>query len=102
MTETITPPPDGTRGGVTFDEDRDGDRLNKQARAVWRVMRDGNWHTLEEIERVTGHPQASVSARLRDFRKPKFGGHTVERHNLGHGLWIYRVTPNETGGGGNA
>lgn len=91
---TTTPQLDGTRGGETFDADRDGNRLNKQARAVWAAMRDGKWRTLEEIETITGHPQPSISARLRDFRKPKYGAHTIDREYLGHGLWIYRLTPN--------
>lgn len=89
---------DGPRGGSTFDPDRDEDRLNRQARAVWSFMRDGKWHTLDQIEEATGYPQASVSARLRDFRKPKFGGHTVERDYCGDGLWAYRLLPNERRG----
>lgn len=86
---------DGSRGGVTFLAERDEDRLNRQARDVWRAMADGKWHSLAELEEATGHPQASVSARLRDFRKPKFGGHTVERMHLAHGVWLYRLTPRE-------
>lgn len=84
-------PPDGDRAGVTFDHDRDGARLNKQARAVFREMSDGKWHTLIDLADATGYPEASISARLRDFRKPKFGAHTVEREYLGGGLWMYRL-----------
>jgi predicted transcriptional regulator len=70
----------------------DFDRLNRQMKAVYRVMADQNWHTLDEIERATGHPQASVSARLRDLRKPKFGGFTVEKRRGGAGgTWEYRL-----------
>jgi hypothetical protein len=81
----------GPAGGETFDPDRDGERLNLQREKVFRVMSDGQWHTLGYLERVTGQPQASISARLRDFRKPKFGGHTVQRTYVRDGLWAYRL-----------
>lgn len=84
---------DGPRAGVTFDAKRDGDRLNRQARAVYAILTDHRWHTLAELEAVTGYPQASISARIRDLRKPKFGGHTVSRSYLGEGLWHYRLEP---------
>ena len=54
-------------------------------------MSDGNWRSLRAIENETGYPQASVSARLRDFRKAKFGGHTVERKRIEGGLFVYRL-----------
>jgi hypothetical protein len=84
-------PPDGPRSGVTYDDDRDRDRLNRQARMVWRVIRDGRWHTLAELAAATGgEPEASVSARLRDFRKARFGSHRIARRYIAHGLWEYR------------
>jgi hypothetical protein len=56
-------------------------------------MADGEWHTLKELSTITGASEASCSARLRDFRKPKFGGHTVDRRRVlnGNGLHIYRI-----------
>ena len=60
---------------------------------VWSVMRDGGRHTLAEISKVTKDPEASVSARLRDLRKPQFGGHTVERRQMINGKFLYRVDP---------
>lgn len=63
-----------------------------QRLAVWRAMEDGRWHHLSEIARKLGDlPEQSVSARLRDFRKSKFGGHTVERKPDGPGLFKYRL-----------
>ena len=79
----------GPRDGETFDEARDGKRLNAQAAHVFRLMRDGKWRTLAEIAEATGHPEASVSARLRDFRKV---GYTVDRQHVSKGLWQYRLT----------
>jgi len=80
-------------GGSTFDEGLDGDRLRIQLAVVWRVMSDGQWRTLEQLSREADAPEASVSARLRDFRKEKFGGYIVERQRIpnGNGLHIYRV-----------
>lgn len=77
--------------GGTFNQQRDGARLKAQLDKVRTAMQDGSWRTLEQIERITGAPQASVSARLRDLRKEKFGGHVVERRYVAHGLFEYRV-----------
>ena len=86
-----------TFGGDTFDEFEDGDRLRRQLAAVWKFMFDGLWHTLAEISAAVGAPEASVSARLRDFRKAKFGGHFVDRQRVpnGNGLHLYRVRRND-------
>ena len=82
---------DGPRGGVTFDEESDGPRLNKQARRVFDAMKNMEWHTLRQLSDLTGDPEASVSARLRDFRKTPHGGMTVERQHIVMGLWKYRL-----------
>jgi len=79
--------------GKTFDPTRDGPRLARQHRLVLSVMSDGQWHTLREIADMSGCPEASVSARLRDLRRPGYGLHTVERRRVagGDGLHEYRV-----------
>ena len=77
--------------GGTYDPDRDKARLNAQQERVWAVMKDGCWRTLEDISEITGDPPASVSARLRDFRKEKFGSFDVERKYVLNGLYRYRV-----------
>jgi hypothetical protein len=69
----------------------DHQRLGDQLQRVKQFMSAGNWWTLQVISEVTRTPEASVSARLRDLRKPKFGGHTIERRNLGRGLFEYRM-----------
>lgn len=78
-------------GGWTYEPARDGSRLRAQLGRVRAVMLDGRWRTLAEIETATGDPQASISARLRDLRKAKFGGWVVEREYLHDGLWAYRL-----------
>jgi hypothetical protein len=55
---------------------------------------DPAWISLQSLATSTGDPEASVSARLRDFRKPRFGGHTVDRRRDGR-LNRYRLTWNE-------
>ena len=84
---------DGPRDGETFDESHDGIRLNAQMRRVADVMGDSQWRTLREISEVIGDPEASISARLRDFRKPRFGALVVlRRRRDGKGLYEYRLT----------
>lgn len=80
--------------GETYNADLDHARLGRQFIAVFKAMKDGAWHTLREIAETAEAPEASVSARMRDFRKEKFGGHTVERENLGDGLFRYRLVIN--------
>jgi hypothetical protein len=78
-------------GGDTYDRERDKTRLFRQLGDVKRAVIDGKWHTLPELSALTGHPEASVSARLRDLRKDKFGGYTVVREYVSDGLWRYRM-----------
>ena len=80
-------------GGETFDQDRDGPRLNRQCQTVFDLMQDRKWRTLREISRSCNEPEASVSARLRDLRKPRFGSYNVERRHVAAGIWEYRVLP---------
>jgi len=85
------------RGQETFDEVRDGGRLFRQCQDVFDAIRGGHWFTLAELSDATGHPQASVSARLRDLRKVKFGGHSIARDYVANGLWRYRLQINVEG-----
>jgi hypothetical protein len=80
--------------GTTYDAARDGSRLAMQLNRVWMLMVDGQWRTLKNISAVCQGSEAAVSARLRDFRKKKFGAHVVERRYLYSGLWEYRVIVN--------
>jgi len=71
-------------------EPHDRARLGRQLLLVKGLMGDGKWRTLSEIEALTGAPQASISARLRDIRRM---GLRVERKRAGpeRGTWLYRV-----------
>jgi hypothetical protein len=55
-------------------------------------MIDGDWHTLFEISDLTLAPAQSVSARLRDFRKTRYGAHIVDRRYVANGVWEYKLT----------
>jgi|1_EtaG_2_1085319.scaffolds.fasta_scaffold12664_1 hypothetical protein len=80
--------------GPTYEPEHDKPRLNAQCQRVWDLMEDGKWRTLREIGDTTHDPESSISARLRDFRKLKFGAYQVERRRRGQerrGLFEYRL-----------
>lgn len=87
MADNATPAFDGD----TYDDARDGERLARALAAVRDLMLDGEWRSLAAISATTGFPEASVSARLRDLRKEKFGRFTVDRRYVADGLWEYHV-----------
>ena len=81
--------------GCAYQTEFDFSRLTGQIRRVYDCMRDGRWRTLEEIAAVTKDPQASLSAQLRNLRKARFGGFTVEKRARGdrsRGLFEYRLS----------
>jgi len=80
--------------GPVYEPKHDLRRLTGQILRVWETMRTGQWRTLREIADLTGDPEASCSAQLRHLRKPRFGGHRVEKRSRGDrkaGLWEYRL-----------
>ena len=81
--------------GATYDRAQDEARLGKQLERVRRYMRDGRYHTLRQISEALDYPEASVSARLRDLRKEKWGAWVVERkrNTGGRGTYLYRLVP---------
>lgn len=88
------PPPRPAFDGHTYDPARDRKRLSALLDATRRFLADGMWHTLEEIHEATGGSMCSVSARVRDLRKPRFGGHEVRRRRKPGGpagVWQYRL-----------
>ena len=72
-------------------------RLSRQHWRVWHYVlaQKGRWLRLVEIAWALDLPEQSVSARLRDFRKERFGAHTVDRRRSREpGVYEYRVTVN--------
>ena len=81
--------------GSDFDPDLDGARLLKQIDRILDLMKDGKWRTLREIANVTGDPEASISAQLRNARK-EWGRRVMEKRrrpsvHRSLGLWEYRI-----------
>ena len=82
--------------GESFDPALDGDRLSRQFDQVRAIMLRGAWVTVREIARELGPAsEASVSARVRDLRKPRFGGYDIRRRRRRTGAepgahWEYR------------
>ena len=81
--------------GADYNPERDDVRLTGQILRIWDVVNDGRWYTLKDIYARTGDPEASISAQLRHLRKPRFGGHIVEREYINNGLYKYRVLSKE-------
>ena len=80
--------------GEDYAPTRDNVRLGNQILRVFNSMKDGEFRTLSEIEKITGDPQASISAQLRHLRKKRFGGHTVYRNYISDGLYKYKLVVN--------
>jgi predicted transcriptional regulator len=74
----------------SYTEAEDGERIRRQRDRVLAVMSLGEWRTLQQISMLTGAPEASASARLRDLRKL---GWIVQRERVegAAGLWKYRA-----------
>jgi hypothetical protein len=83
----------GIFGGATFVYEWDYERLSRQAKVVWDLVSDGEWWTLYQLAEETNEPTQSISARLRDLRKPEGGSWIVERKRLrpGSGTHLYRL-----------
>lgn len=82
--------------GRSYEPTRDGDRLNTQLAAVRHILSRGCWETIAGIRRELddlGIPstETSVSSRIRDLRKAKFGAHVIEHKHIQRGLWAYRM-----------
>ena len=86
----------GLEGSDSGLRTRDAGRLSEQRERVKQFMAGLDptvWVTLAELSAAVGAPEASVSARLRDFRKKRYGSHTVEkrRWSAGGATYEYRV-----------
>ncbi len=82
--------------GETYEPKFDATRLRGEMARVYTCMTriPGRWLTLSEISHAIYDPEASISARLRDFRKAKWGAHTVNRRRRGEasrGIWEYQL-----------
>ena len=83
--------------GRTVDVLEDGERISGQRQRVRDFMLSRTRYcSLKSIAKAVGDPPASVSARLRDLRKPEFGGYVVHTRRRSRGVWESRVyTPGD-------
>lgn len=79
---------DGRDDGEGPRKDR---RLRSQLVRVYESMLYRQWMTLKELAEETGDPEGSISARIRDLRKDRFGGFTVEQKPGSGGTHYYRL-----------
>jgi hypothetical protein len=82
--------------GTTYSPSQDGARMLGELKKVFEYMRGGEWVTLAELESNIGYTSASLSARIRDLRKARFGCHVVVSrprmiNNRFTGQWEYRL-----------
>ena len=82
--------------GSTYDHHRDGKRLSSQLDAVRHCLSDGSkWTTHRLMDRVKqlrggrNASESSITARIRDLRKPAFGGYTINQEHTGNGVHVY-------------
>jgi hypothetical protein len=84
--------------GSDYKPELDEIRLTGQILRIYRVMEDGRWRSLREIAYKTLDGEASISAQLRNLRKPVHGSHTVLRRRRGmadRGLFEYQLIINK-------
>ena len=77
--------------GATYEPEKDEVRLTGQLERVWSALSKGGWWTLRALSEEARGTEASVSARLRDLRKERFGAHTITRRRVDGGLYAYRL-----------
>ena len=83
----------GRFDGWHFDAKKDQERLTKQMRGIYKVLKEAKvWLTVSEIEEETGYAQPSISAQLRNMRKEKFGSLDVRgRYREGTRIFEYKL-----------
>ena len=84
--------PNAEFDGDDYRPELDKSRLRGQILRVADLMSDGKWRTLRQIAAKTGDGEASISAQLRNLRKEKHGGHTVDSRRVKGGLYEYQLT----------
>lgn len=93
FSETISRPVDEPDfDGASYDPTKDQKRLTGQLLRVFEAMRDCQWHDVASLCDLAQVSPLSITARIRDLRKPKFGSYTIERkRGNDKGLFLYRL-----------
>jgi hypothetical protein len=77
--------------GSTYSPELDHKRLTGMLHRIYAVLSNGRWYTLRELSQLANGTEASISARLRDLRKVRFGSHTIDKKREANGLWRYKM-----------
>ena len=80
--------------GRTYEPQLDRERLLTWLSKVqiFMLCKREEWLSPQQIMDGVGHHDwACISARLRDLRKPKFGGYDIESKRAEGGLYLYRL-----------
>lgn len=66
-----------------------------QMHQILATLRSGDWLTLPELNEKTGAPVASISAQLRNLRKPEYGSHRIDRRRRAGNLFEYKLVESD-------
>jgi hypothetical protein len=69
----------------------DRKRLKSQRSGVWNILRDHRWHPLTIFKQKVKGSDSSITARIRDARKKKYGGHIIQCARDAAGVYRYRL-----------
>jgi hypothetical protein len=74
----------------------DRERLSTQLEHIrdFMLARPGQWFTVQELGRSLIFPEPSISAQLRNLRKPRLGGWHVPKRRRGdphRGCWEFTI-----------
>jgi hypothetical protein len=95
----------GPFSGAGYDSKLDHGRLTLQVERIRSYMLRAGWQTLRELKLAleqmyapASFPESSLSAQLRNLRKPKLCYRVEKRrragvHGPGAGIWEYRLLP---------
>ena len=81
--------------GSHYNPADDEQRLTRQIGRVYAAINKADWLSLSEIADLTGDPEASISAQLRNLRKAEHGSHTIKvkrRGDRSSGLFEYKLS----------
>jgi len=79
--------------GDDYQPARDKQRLTTGLHKVRMYMENAGWKTIMQISDDLDMYSPSVSAMLRDLRKERFGGRTVDRRYVMNGIYEYYLMP---------
>jgi len=77
--------------GDDYQKPRDHTRLKNQLETILDLLKKGSWYSLPQLSEMTGYMTSSISAQIRNARKERNGGYTIEKKYIENGLYLYRL-----------